>query len=59
MNILYEADILDRKIEGKRTIYSIKDPRVFDIIKAVDAMALKQISNLAEAGKILEQSVGK
>lgn len=59
MNILYEADILDRKVEGKRTIYRIKDPRVFDIIKAVDTLALGQISNLAEAGKVLEKSLAK
>jgi ArsR family transcriptional regulator, arsenate/arsenite/antimonite-responsive transcriptional repressor len=59
LNILYEADILDRHVEGKRTTYRIKDPQVFDIIKAVDVLALKQISNLAEAGKILEQSMGK
>ncbi|HWQ19016.1 MAG TPA: metalloregulator ArsR/SmtB family transcription factor [Methanotrichaceae archaeon] len=59
LNILYEAGILDRKIDGKRTLYRIKDPQVFDIIKAVDALALEQISNLAEAGKILERSLGK
>lgn len=59
LNILYEAGILDRKIEGKRTLYSIKDPLVFNIIKAVDALALEQISNLAQAGKILERSLGK
>lgn len=59
MNILYEADILDRRVEGKRTLYWIKDPQVFDIIKAIDVLALKQISNLAEAGKILEQSMDK
>ncbi len=59
MNILYEAGIVDRRIEGKRTIYSIKDPQVFDIIKAVDILALRQISSLAEAGKVLEKSLDK
>ena len=57
LNILYEADILERKVDGKRTVYSIKDPRVFDLIRMVDAMALRQISQLAEAGKILEKSL--
>ena len=57
LNILYEAGILDRKIDGKRTVYSIKNPQVFDLIRHVDSMALKQISHLAEAGRILEKSL--
>jgi ArsR family transcriptional regulator, arsenate/arsenite/antimonite-responsive transcriptional repressor len=59
LNILYEAGILDRRIEGKKTLYRIRDPHVFEIIKAVDALSLEQISNLSEAGKILEKSLGK
>jgi ArsR family transcriptional regulator, arsenate/arsenite/antimonite-responsive transcriptional repressor len=59
LNILYGAGLVDRRIDGKRTLYRIKDPQVFDIIKAVDVLALKQILNLAEAGKILEKSLGK
>lgn len=57
LNILYEADILERKIDGKRTLYGIKDPQVFDLIRLVDSMALRQISELAEAGRILEKSL--
>jgi len=57
LNILYEADILERRIDGKRTLYCIKDPQVFDLICMVDSMALKQISQLAEAGRILENSL--
>ena len=57
LNILYEADILERKVDGKRTVYCIKDPQVFEIIRMVDSLALTQISQLAEAGKILEKSL--
>jgi len=57
LNILHEAGILERKIDGKRTIYRIKDPQVFDLIRMVDALALRQISQLNEAGKILEKSL--
>ena len=57
LNILYEANILDRKVEGKRTVYRIRDPEVFDLIRIVDSLALKQISQLAEAGRILEKSL--
>jgi len=59
LNILHEAGILDRSIEGKRTIYRIRDPQVFDLLKAVDVLALDQISHLAEAGKILEASINR
>ena len=58
LNILFEADILDRRIDGKKTLYSIKDPQVFDLVRLVDQMALEQISQLAEAGRILEESLG-
>ncbi|HSD59019.1 MAG TPA: metalloregulator ArsR/SmtB family transcription factor [Methanotrichaceae archaeon] len=57
LNILYEAGILDRRIDGKRTLYCIKNPKIFDLIKDVDAIALDQISELAIVGKILEASV--
>ena len=57
LNILYEANILDRKVTGPRTVYCIKDPEVFDLIRLVDSLALKQISQLAEAGRILEKSL--
>ena len=57
LNILYEADILERRMDGKRTIYSIKDPQIFELIRLVDSIALQQISELAEAGRILQRSV--
>jgi ArsR family transcriptional regulator len=51
--------ILGRGFEGKRTLYSIKDPQIFEIIKAVDVLALKQISQLAEAGKVIGNYLNK
>jgi len=57
LNILHEAGILERKVDGKRTLYRIKDPQVFDLIRMVDAMALFQVTQFAEAGKILEKSL--
>jgi ArsR family transcriptional regulator len=57
LNILHEAGILERKVDGKRTLYSIKDPLVFDLMRMVDALALRQITQLAEAGRILERSL--
>lgn len=57
LNILHETGILDRRINGKRTLYRIKNPRIFNLLKEVDALALDQISELANAGKILEASI--
>jgi len=57
LNILYEADILERKVDGKRTVYCIKDPQVFEIIRMVDSLALSQVSQMAEVGRILEISL--
>lgn len=57
LNILHETGILDRRIDGKRTLYWIKNPRIFNLLREVDAIALDQISELANAGKILEASI--
>ncbi len=57
LNILHEAGILERKVDGKRTLYKIKDPQVFDLIRVVDAMAFVQATQFAEAGKILGRSL--
>jgi ArsR family transcriptional regulator len=57
LNILHETGILDRRIDGKRTLYRIKNPRIFNLLKEVDAIALDQISELTNAGKLLEASM--
>jgi ArsR family transcriptional regulator, arsenate/arsenite/antimonite-responsive transcriptional repressor len=57
LNILHETGILDRRIDGKRTLYRIKNPRIFNLLKEVDAIALDQISELKDARKILEASI--
>jgi ArsR family transcriptional regulator len=57
LNILYETGILDRRIDGKRTLYRISNPKIFNLLKDVDAIALDQISELAGARKILEASI--
>ncbi len=57
LNMLYEAGILDRRIDGKRTLYCIKNPKVFNLLREVDSLALDQISELANAGKVLEESI--
>lgn len=57
LNFLYEAGILERKIDGKRTLYNVKNPRLFTLLQDVDALALDQISELKKAERILMVSV--
>ncbi len=57
LNILYEAGILDRRIDGKRTLYCIKNHKVFNLLREVDSLALDQISELTSVGKVLEEYI--
>jgi len=57
LNVLYEAGILERRMEGKRTLYRVRSPRIFELLKEVDARVLDQISEMKEAEKIIEASV--
>jgi ArsR family transcriptional regulator len=57
LNILYEAGILDRRVDGQRTLYHVSNPKIFSLLKEVDSIAFDQISELTNAGKILEASI--
>ena len=59
LNILHEAGILDRRIDGKRTLYRIDNPKILNLLKDVDVIAMDQISELTSAGKILEASINR
>jgi len=56
LDILHRVGILDRRFENKRTIYSIDNPQVFNILKELDAFVLNQISSLTKTVKVLEAS---
>ena len=55
--ILNEAGILERRIDGKRTLYRVKNSRLFDLLREVDALALEEISELKKAEEVLEASI--
>jgi ArsR family transcriptional regulator len=57
LNVLYEAGILERRYDGKRTLYRVTNPRVFSLLREVDALALDHISELKKAEKMLKISV--
>ncbi len=56
LNILYESGILDRRIDGKKTLYRLSNPKILNLLKNVDAIALDQISELTSAKEILVAS---
>ncbi|HNT73311.1 MAG: metalloregulator ArsR/SmtB family transcription factor [Methanothrix sp.] len=57
LSILNEAGILERRIDGKRTLYRVKNPRLFDLLRVVDSLALEEISELKKAESILMDCV--
>ena len=49
LDILYDAGILDRRIEGRRTIYRIKNSKVFEVLRLVESMVLEELTRMAKA----------
>ncbi|MEM3736759.1 MAG: metalloregulator ArsR/SmtB family transcription factor [Candidatus Bathyarchaeia archaeon] len=54
LDVLYQVGILDRRVEGKRTIYNIKDTQILNILRELDIFVLNQISSLTKAIKLPE-----
>jgi ArsR family transcriptional regulator len=57
LSILNEAGILERRIDGKRTLYRVKNPKLFALLRVVDALALDEILELKKAERSLIASV--
>ncbi|MHC1630942.1 MAG: ArsR/SmtB family transcription factor [Methanotrichaceae archaeon] len=57
LGILYMAGILDRRTDGKRVLYRVINPKVFQLLKVADSLALDQISEMKKAEKALKISV--
>ncbi|MEM4576127.1 MAG: metalloregulator ArsR/SmtB family transcription factor [Candidatus Nezhaarchaeales archaeon] len=49
LDILYEAGILDRRTDGRKTLYRVKNYKVFDIIKDVESMVVEDVTTLIQA----------
>lgn len=55
LDILFEAGILDRYMDGKKTIYIIKHDDIFKIMRDVDQLNLKNYSALSKTVKALKE----
>ena len=53
LSVLNEAGILERRIDGKRTLYRVKNPKLFALLRVVDALALDEILELKKAEEAL------
>lgn len=54
LDILFRAGILDKREDGKRTLYRIKHDEIFDLLKDADQINLKDLSALSKTVKALE-----
>ena len=54
LDILYEAGILNRRIEGKRTLYSIRDHQLFKLLETLDYLILRQLGPVLKVAKTLK-----
>jgi len=57
LDILYKAGILERRVDGKKTLYSIKYDEIFQLMRFADSMNLKQLSTLSKTVEALEESL--
>ncbi|RLE48441.1 MAG: ArsR family transcriptional regulator [Candidatus Methanomethylicota archaeon] len=54
LDILYHAGILDRRIDGRRTLYRIKDEQIFKLLEALDKFIANQLASVAKAFETLK-----
>lgn len=49
LDVLYHANILDRRVEGKKTFYRIRDPQILQVLEALDKFILTWLRSVAES----------
>jgi len=59
LGILFRAGILEKREDGKKTLYRIKNADVFRLIRDADSMVLKDLSSVSETIEALKKSIGE
>ena len=59
LDILFKAGVLERRVDGKKTLYSIKYNEIFQIMRDVDQLNLKYLSTFSKTVKALEETLNK
>jgi ArsR family transcriptional regulator len=57
LDILFRVGILDRRLDGKKTIYCIKHDEIFNMLKDADQLNLKNFSALSKTVAALKQQL--
>lgn len=57
LDVLYRAGILERRTDGKKTLYSIKHSEIFQLMREADSLSLKNLSSVTKTMKILEEKL--
>jgi ArsR family transcriptional regulator len=57
LDILYKAGILERRVDGKKTLYRIKYDEIFQLMRDADLLSLKYLSTFSKTVKALEETL--
>jgi len=59
LDILFRGGILERREDGKKTLYRIKNAEVFQLLRDADSLVLKDLSSLSGTIEALKKSIGE
>ena len=59
LDILFRAGILDKREDGKKTIYRIKHNEIFGLLKDADELNLKDLSSLSRTVNAIKTQLKK
>ena len=51
LEILHHAGILERRVDGKRTLYRVRNPEIFKLLQILDKLILSQLHPVVEVLK--------
>ncbi len=57
LGILFRAGILDKREDGKKTFYRIKNPEIFLLLKDADSLNLKDLASVSETVDALRKAI--
>ena len=57
LDILHKAGILERRVDGKKTLYSIKYDEIFQLMRDADLLSLKYLSTFSKTVKALKEEL--
>ncbi|HPC27603.1 MAG TPA: metalloregulator ArsR/SmtB family transcription factor [Candidatus Methanomethylicus sp.] len=57
LGILFRAGILDKREDGKKTFYRIKNPEIFRLLKDADSLNLTDLASVSETADALRKAI--